>query len=218
MLDFSRPVKIVETKICDKTLTILSSESNAASLSVGEGHAFRVVSHFGQANVSPFLPPPPSLPLPDSRAPFSARSSRRYSAPVVCLSPMVPSVSLSSSLGVPNNPSYVPSVWLYYSDRMSFAERLYNAAIGWAESVLSDVLYRAAEQRLLDTGYVYPGHRQCPPLDRLRETVSLTLVNSHWSVSYARPYQQHVVSVAGMHMRPPPSSSSSSSMETVSPV
>jgi len=121
---------------------------------------------------------------------------------VVCLSPMMPSASLSSSLGAPDNPSYVPSFWLRYSDVMSFAERLYNAAITWAERLLTDVVYRSADQRLLDDAYEYPGHQSCPPLDELRDAVPLTLVNSHWSVSYARPYPPNVASVAGMHMRP----------------
>lgn len=113
---------------------------------------------------------------------------------------MVPSAMLSSSLGVPNNPSYVPSFWLHYSDVMSLAERLYNTVIMWAEVLLSDVMLRDAEQKMLDDLYEYPGHDYCPLLGALRDSVSLTLVNSHYSVSYARPYPPNVVSVAGMHM------------------
>lgn len=127
---------------------------------------------------------------------------RRYSAPVACLSPMMPSVSLSSSLGIPYGPSYVPSFWLRYADVMSFAERTYNAAIAVAETFLSNVALCGSEQEMLDDLYEYPGHERCPPLDELRGRVSLTLVNSHLSVSYARPYPPSAVSVAGMHMQP----------------
>ncbi|KAL4121567.1 hypothetical protein QTP88_014054 [Uroleucon formosanum] len=126
----------------------------------------------------------------------------RYSAPVVCLSPMAPSVTLSQSLGVPDHPAYVPSFWLRYSDSMSFGERLYNAAIAAAELIVSKVAFRSAEQQMLEDLYTYPGHRNCPPLDALRQAVQLTLVNGHHSVSYARPYPPNVVQVAGMHMRP----------------
>lgn len=115
---------------------------------------------------------------------------------------MLPSATLSWSLGTPNNPSFVPSFWLYYSDAMSFTQRLFNAAMTWAEIVSSDLMHRHADQKALDELYTYPGHRDCPPLSALTDALSLTLVNSHFSVSYARPYPPNVVSVAGMHMRP----------------
>lgn len=126
----------------------------------------------------------------------------RYSAPVVCLSPMSPSVTLSQSLGLPDHPAYVPSFWLRYSDSMSFGERLYNVAIAATELIASEIVFQSAEQQMLDDLYTYPGHRDCPPLDALRHAVQLTLVNGHYSVSYARPYPPNVVQVAGMHMRP----------------
>lgn len=131
---------------------------------------------------------------------FSTHVYCRYSTPVVCLSPMMPSVALGSCLGVPINPSYVPSFWLRYSDAMSFVQRLYNAAIASVEMLWSDVVLRSEDQAMLRDLYEYPGHRDCPSLDVLRDTVSLTLVNSHYSVSYARPYPPKVVSVAGMHL------------------
>lgn len=131
----------------------------------------------------------------------------RYSAPVVCLSPMSPSVTLSQSLGVPDHPAYVPSFWLRYSDVMSFGERLFNMAIASAEMIVSNVGFQSTEQRMLDELYTYPGHRNCPSLNALREAVPLTLVNGHYSVSYARPYPPNVVQVAGMHMRPQTSTS-----------
>ncbi|XP_029344441.1 UDP-glucuronosyltransferase 2B15-like [Acyrthosiphon pisum] len=131
----------------------------------------------------------------------------RYSAPVVCLSPMAPSATLSQSLGVPDHPAYVPSFWLRYSDSMSFGERLYNAAIAAAELIVSEVVFRSTDQQMLDDLYTYPGHRNCPPLDALRQAVQLTLVNGHHSVSYARPYPPNVVQVAGMHIRPQTSAS-----------
>lgn len=115
---------------------------------------------------------------------------------------MAPSVTLSQSLGVPDHPAYVPSFWLRYSDSMSFGERLYNAAIAAAELIVSKVAFRSAEQQMLEDLYTYPGHRNCPPLDALRQAVQLTLVNGHHSVSYARPYPPNVVQVAGMHIRP----------------
>ncbi|XP_022171395.1 UDP-glucuronosyltransferase 1-3-like [Myzus persicae] len=131
----------------------------------------------------------------------------RYSAPVVCLSPMAPSVTLSQSLGMPDHPAYVPSFWLRYSDSMSFGERLYNSAIAAAELIVSEIAFQSTDQQMLDDLYTYPGHRNCPPLDALRQAVQLTLVNGHHSVSYARPYPPNVVQVAGMHIRPQTSAS-----------
>lgn len=129
------------------------------------------------------------------------RLLRRYSAPTVCLSPMTPPVTLSQSLGIPDHPAYVPSFWLRYSDYMSFSERIYNAAIAVAELIVSKVVFHYENQKMLVDLYTYPGHQNCPPLDELRRTVQLTLVNGHYSVSYPRPYPPNVVQVAGMHMR-----------------
>jgi len=126
----------------------------------------------------------------------------RYNAPIVCLTPMSSSVTLSQSLGLPDHPAYVPSFWLRYSDSMSFSERLYNTAIVAAELFVAKVAFWNADEQMLANLYTYPGHQNCPPLDELRRAVQLTLVNSHYSVSYPRPYPPHVVQAAGMHMRP----------------
>lgn len=115
---------------------------------------------------------------------------------------MAPTVTLSQFLDVPDHPAYVPSLWLRYSDSMSFGERLYNSVIAAAELIMSEVVLQSTDQQMLDDLYTYPGHRNCPPLDVLRKAVQLTLVNGHHSVSYARPYPPNVVQVAGMHMRP----------------
>uniref|UniRef100_A0A2S2QH05 Ecdysteroid UDP-glucosyltransferase n=1 Tax=Sipha flava TaxID=143950 RepID=A0A2S2QH05_9HEMI len=126
----------------------------------------------------------------------------RYSAPVMCLSPMMPSATLCAALGSPNNPSFVPSFWLHYSDAMRFSERLFNAVITAAEMLLSGVVYRDVDQEMADALFTYPGHEHRPPMDELRGAVAVTLINSHHSVSYPRPYPPGFVSVAGMHMRP----------------
>lgn len=110
---------------------------------------------------------------------------------------MLPSVTLCGSLSTPYSPSYVPSFWLRYADVMSFAERLYNAAMAAAETLL---ISEDEEQAMMDAVYTYPGYEDAPRLDALRHATSLSLINSHYSVSYARPYPPNVVSVAGMHM------------------
>lgn len=118
---------------------------------------------------------------------------------MVCLSPMLPSATLSSTIGIPNNPSFVPSFWLRYADTMSFVQRLYNTIMTSTE-VFSDMMFEKMEQNMLDDLYVYPGHRNCPPLNKLKNKIPLTLINTHYSVSYSRPYPPNVIPVAGMHM------------------
>lgn len=112
---------------------------------------------------------------------------------------MLPSATLSLTLGIPNNPSFVPSFWLYYGDIMSFIQRLYNTVITLSET-LSNIAFENTEQAMLEELYVYPGHNNCPPLNKLRNKIPLTLINSHYSVSYSRPYPLNTVSVAGMHI------------------
>lgn len=113
---------------------------------------------------------------------------------------MLPSATLSSSLRIPNNPSYTPSFWLRYADSMSFIERLYNTVITSTE-ILSNIIFDKMEQDMLDSLYVYPGHHNCSSLDELRKKIPLTFVNSHYSVSYSRPYPPNVIPIAGMHMQ-----------------
>lgn len=113
---------------------------------------------------------------------------------------MLASATLSSSLGIPNNPSYIPSFWLRYADCMSFVERLYNTMITLAE-ILTKIVFDKIEQNMLNSLYVYPGHHNCPSLNELRQKIPLTLINSHYSVSYSRPYPSNVVPIAGMHMQ-----------------
>lgn len=113
---------------------------------------------------------------------------------------MLPSATLSSSLSIPNNPSYTPSFWLRYADSMSFIERLYNTVITLTE-ILSNIFFDKIEQDMLNSLYVYPGHHNCSPLNALRKKIPLTFVNSHYSVSYSRPYPPNVIPIAGMHMQ-----------------
>lgn len=123
----------------------------------------------------------------------------RYSVPVMCLSPMLPSTTLSSILGIPKNPSFVPSFWLRYADNMSFVQRLYNTVMMSTE-LLFNIVLKKMEQNMLDDLYVYPGHHKCPPLNILKNKISMTLINTHYSVSYPRPYPANVIPVAGMHL------------------
>ncbi|XP_050541394.1 UDP-glycosyltransferase UGT4-like isoform X2 [Daktulosphaira vitifoliae] len=124
----------------------------------------------------------------------------RYSAPIICLSPMLPTAYQSSYLGVPINPAYIPSVWLYYSDKMSFKDRLNNFLMAIAELITNNIL-RINDQNMLEQLYEYPGHRNGSSLIDLKKNIALTFVNSHFSVSYSRPYPPNVIPVAGMHLR-----------------
>lgn len=119
---------------------------------------------------------------------------------MVCLSPMLPSATLSSSLSIPNNPSFTPSFWLGYADSMSFVERLYNVVVTSTE-ILFNIIFDKIQQDMLNSLYVYPGHKNCSSLNKLRKNIPLTFINSHYSVSYSRPYPSNVISIAGMHMQ-----------------
>ncbi|XP_050422852.1 UDP-glycosyltransferase UGT4-like isoform X2 [Adelges cooleyi] len=125
----------------------------------------------------------------------------RYSAPVICLSPMLPTVGQSNFLDMPINPAYIPSFWMYYSDTMCFMERLVNFIVTSAE-ILTDYIIQKLQQTMLDDLYEYPGHHICPSLNTLKKKIALTFVNSHFSVSYSRPYPPNMIPVAGMHLRP----------------
>ncbi|KAG7207212.1 hypothetical protein KM043_008890 [Ampulex compressa] len=103
---------------------------------------------------------------------------------------------LGGPLGVPLNPSYVPSLFSAYNQEMNFWERLKNTFLMNFISFemnrhTSHQIKYAKEHFGLDVNSI----------DDLYKEVSLLLVNSHHSLNGIKPYHPMVVEVAGMHVK-----------------
>jgi glucuronosyltransferase len=102
--------------------------------------------------------------------------------------------------GNPDNPSYIPNVFQPHSDEMDFWERLLNAVSTIADKWIVYPLLVDLPGRL--TAEKYLGI-QIPPLADIAKRGSLILVNSHFSLTRARPLVPAVVEVGGIHIDKP---------------
>ncbi|XP_008470291.1 UDP-glucuronosyltransferase 2B31-like [Diaphorina citri] len=118
----------------------------------------------------------------------------------------VPYISIASStlhpqhserLGLPDNPSYIPSYVSAYTDHMSFTERLSNTFVGLYYKWYYDYKSHGAANRII--------HKYFPEIPRIQDllnTCSLTLVNTHHTINIARPLPANVVEIGGIHVKP----------------
>lgn len=94
--------------------------------------------------------------------------------------------------------SFVPNMHSGFSDRMTFAERLTNAAI--------DIFYQFGMHMKLmpDQEAMYRKYfKDGPDLRTLAKNVSLVLANIHVALETPRPYLPNVIPVGGYHVAEP---------------
>jgi glucuronosyltransferase len=99
--------------------------------------------------------------------------------------------------GNPDNPSYIPNLFHPHNDKMDFLERLLNA-VGTAVDkwILYPLLFDRPGR---NTAEKHLG-RELPPLADIAKRGSLILVNSHFSLTKARPLVPSVIEVGGIHI------------------
>lgn len=127
-----------------------------------------------------------------------------FGAPTVGLSP-IGAYKLTADLvaGTPAPIAYTPHIWLPLTDRMSFAQRLWNTAVTLAEHAFVHLIYQPAHQALFEQFFpcrFAPSTTLCPTLARLQANVSLVLLNTHFSLGYPRAYQPGMIEVGGLHL------------------
>ncbi|KAF4519856.1 UDP-glycosyltransferase-14 [Ephemera danica] len=102
------------------------------------------------------------------------------------------------NLGHPEPTSYVPNLFLPFSDKMSFFERMINTWMFYAVEFMRRVVLRA---RIEPASKQFYGHGTPHILD-LERNVSLILLNHHVSLNSPRPLQPNVIQVGGWHINP----------------
>lgn len=102
-----------------------------------------------------------------------------------------------SRIGLPDNPSYVPTITSETTSRMSFLERLENAAMGLYFKVWFRHSIQLKERVILERQF----KSSIPDLEDLARNVSMVLVNTFHSLNGVRPLLPGVVEVGGMHIK-----------------
>jgi len=126
----------------------------------------------------------------------------KFNAPVVQLFPSIPNAGIAQLHGNPYVGSYIPDVNSGFSDEMSFIERLTNTALSFIHTALNSVYYLPAQRAIMDKYFNYTGWETRPSMENMLKNVSLTLLNTHFSIGTSRPLVPSYIDVAGMHLKP----------------
>ncbi|XP_026732558.1 UDP-glucuronosyltransferase 2B1-like isoform X1 [Trichoplusia ni] len=102
-----------------------------------------------------------------------------------------------SRIGLPDNPSYVPTMTSESTSQMSFLERLENTAMNLYFKTWFRYSIQVKERVILERRF----KSRLPDLEDLARNVSLVLVNTFHSLNGVRPLLPGVVEVGGMHIK-----------------
>ncbi|XP_050092818.1 UDP-glycosyltransferase UGT5-like [Anopheles aquasalis] len=127
--------------------------------------------------------------------------AHHFKAPCVAVSTFGASRWTNEMVGTPSPVTYIPHPFLRFTDRMSFVERIGNVLMTVADMIAGQLLDVPVQSAMYEQAF--PGPK--PPLEHLRKhSVSLVLLNNHFSLSYPRPYVPNMIEVGGMHVNRKP--------------
>ncbi|XP_044729433.1 UDP-glycosyltransferase UGT5-like [Chrysoperla carnea] len=101
-------------------------------------------------------------------------------------------------VGNPSSYSVTPNIFLRYTDHMTFIERLMNTLIHVWQELIHNFSHLPEQERIRQK---YLPHTK--PLSAVLNNVSLVFLNSHPSLSIARPLVPNMIEIAGFHVDPP---------------
>jgi glucuronosyltransferase len=123
----------------------------------------------------------------------------KFKAPHIAMSSCVMFPWSNDRMGNPDNPSYTPTSVTWFSDEMSFSERLLNVIA----NIGSKFIFHATEG-IVTQSYVRKHFGDdVPSLSDIARNTNLLLVNTHFSLNRPRPLVPGIVEVGGLHMKPP---------------
>lgn len=120
-----------------------------------------------------------------------------FDCPIVALSANGPHSWVNDVLGSPRPASYVPHMYTEFSDRMNLARRLENEIYYFIEWILMRIYHLPEQEKLFDEVFV----NSTKSFDEVRKSaVAIALVNSHFSISFPKPFLPNTIEVAGMQI------------------
>uniref|UniRef100_A0A182K1U4 FAD-binding PCMH-type domain-containing protein n=1 Tax=Anopheles christyi TaxID=43041 RepID=A0A182K1U4_9DIPT len=121
----------------------------------------------------------------------------RFNCPVVGMSTFGASSWVNSLTGSPQPLSYVPHPMSSFTDKMNFWQRLGNVLFTAFDETLITGMCNPINQKYYN--HFFPNATRSYEEMR-RHGVSLVLINSHFSLSFPRPYLPNLIEVGGFHV------------------
>lgn len=123
----------------------------------------------------------------------------RFNAPYIAMSSCSVMPWADYFFANPSNPSYVPILFLPYSNRMSFLQRLTNAynRLVYLAGYVYYIMPRSQELVWKHFG------ESAPSVVDIAKNSSLLFVNTHFTLAGTQPFAKKVIETGGMHVKPP---------------
>lgn len=121
---------------------------------------------------------------------------QHFNAPVIGYTPMDATMWNKDMVGTPAPISIVPHQLMLSTDRMSFVQRLENTLI-----IAYDYYKFHHHLKLQNEIYqkVFLDINK-PTINELQRSVSLVLVNHHFTINHPQPYATNMIEVGGLHI------------------
>ncbi|KAF4519859.1 UDP-glycosyltransferase-17 [Ephemera danica] len=137
-----------------------------------------------------------SIAINDCMIPFAYR----LKAPFITMSPAGLISFTSSKMGNPEPSSFVPNLFLPYSDHMTFWERSVNFLFTLFVQLMRDFFYIPKMNKVAKDFF----GNDIPSIEEIEINASLSLINNHVSLNYPRPLNPNIIEVGGMHIKQTP--------------
>ncbi|KAL3266342.1 hypothetical protein HHI36_010520 [Cryptolaemus montrouzieri] len=123
--------------------------------------------------------------------------NHKFNVPIIGMSSCVLLPWTYMRYGIPSNPSYIPNVFMNYPKVLNFGQRLENTVFTWICLLIFKGRNRNDDS--IASRYL---NGNISHISNYVENVSLMLVNTHFSLNYARPVPPNVIEVGGVHLVP----------------
>ena len=125
--------------------------------------------------------------------------AHKFKIPIIGFSTCVFMPWTPGRVGNPDNPAYIPTQFVTFSDKMNFVERFINTFWQTFHKLHYPFLTDAPAHRIAKRHF----GESLPALSDLARNTSLIFVNNHFSLNRPRPLVPGVIEVAGIHIKPP---------------
>ncbi|XP_058833854.1 UDP-glycosyltransferase UGT5-like [Topomyia yanbarensis] len=122
--------------------------------------------------------------------------AQHFNASLITYSPFGSSLWTAELTGTPTPTSYIPSFAMSYDDKMTFWERFWNTVIYWWDNVLYRSYYLPKQKQVYEKAFP----NASISLERQMKSVSLVLLNDHFTLGSPRPNAPNMVEVGGVQI------------------